>query len=171
MYAASPGLCGPSWHCGLKLHLTAPNVLANVCLVQFGWLIHRGPRLSNRPGNLNLLPKQLRGLSAWMGAQIVLHIRRRLWANRRRNLCVNCQVTFNHTKQFHRTGPITCLTSSGCLHVPRRCFHEHVIGWGVSVEVTTETRTSNFSTGWIHHQHHRRPALSVIVTSCLDHFQ
>lgn len=50
---------------------------------------------------------------------------------------------------------------------PEDVFMSMSLGGAFSVEVTTETRTSNL----IRHQRHRRPALSAVVTSCLDHFQ
>lgn len=158
MYVFFAGLClrSPSWHCGLRLHLTG-NVFANVCLVHFGWLTHRGLCLSNRPGNLNLLPKQLKGLSAWMEVQIVLHCTL--------NLCVRrCAPQLWGHVQPHKAAPskwpIYLRDLAGMFRMfLGGCFHRCVIGWGNSVEVTTETRTLNFSMAWIHHQ---RPACDFL---------
>lgn len=149
---AGPCLRGFSWHRGLRLHLTG-NVFAHVCLVHFGWLIHRGPHLSNRPGNLNLLPKQLKGLSAWMEVQIVLHCTQTPLSEpaakpfRLHDTLHTTAVRFSSTaqKQFPPKWPNYLPDLAGMFL--GGCVYRHVIGWGVSVEVTAESRTSNFSIG------------------------
>lgn len=120
------------------LHLTG-NVFANVCLVHFGWLTHR----SNRPGNLNLLPKQLKGLSAWMEVQIVLHCTLSpLSAKPERRSLQATAVRFHRTKHFHQTGMFVRFWAEVCLAachwVGHYCWSDH--------------RKSNLSVAWIHHR-------------------
>lgn len=125
-----------------------------------------GPRLSNRPRNLNLLPKQLIGLSAWMEAQIISHARRR----QRLNLCVCCSTPqLSGYVQWPKTLPPNWPSYLPVLAGLSVWFPEDVFLWAcqwVWRFCWGDHRNLNFT---IRHRHLQRPSLHV--TSCLDHFQ
>lgn len=109
--------------------------------------------LSNRPGNLNLLPKQLKGLSAWMEVQIVLHRTQTPLsepaAKPLRLLLHTAAGRFNPPAQSTSTklAPLPAWPRRGVCSFLGGCVYWCVIGWGFSVEVTTESWTSNPSFG------------------------